>query len=493
MSGRPLSDPIQFEVIRRRFNIEVEPMFLTAEAMMTAQPLMLSAGDIPDFFEPGGNENLRKYAYHGYLMELPYDLLLEHAPNIVREINRYAPNIWPSYQLDGHNYGLRPSVWHDGRLPRLGIWRMDWLRAVGIESVPDTLEEYGVALHRFRHDDPDGNGVPDTYGMTGDLLSQYVTFTEVFGAYGVMPYNWMLKDGQVVWGGILPEAKQALALLREWYEDGIIHPDFQTDRWYREIPSKFDNGKVGYVNYMASFEAFNDDNPTSLINKMRTLQPGCELAPGVPPTGPDGLRGHRVWGAAGGGGVMAFGRHMSERPEAVVRLLRMLDAKMTDEAFWRECTIGRQGEHWDWKDPDVGQGSGIRFVPPYDNPQVRERVGLPSQEIFVGGTRAEIMRKYLPRDMIEWNESRRNPAWGRTDLFYSARAVPRAEEFLPDLERMQQMVYADIIVGKAPLEAFDRFVEDWRAAGGEILLKGARETYEDARKILERLSVISDQ
>lgn len=63
MAGRELSDPIKLQVIRRRWNLEIEPSYLTPEAMMTAQPLMLSAGDIPDVLDPGGTDNLRKYAH----------------------------------------------------------------------------------------------------------------------------------------------------------------------------------------------------------------------------------------------------------------------------------------------------------------------------------------------------------------------------------------------------------------------------------------------
>jgi putative aldouronate transport system substrate-binding protein len=488
MAGKSLSDPLKLQVIRKRWNIEIEPIYLTPEAMMTAQPLMLSSGNIPDVLAPGGSDSIRKYAYHGYLMELPYKLLAKHAPNIVKEINLYAPNIWPSYALDGHNYGLRPNLWYDGRLPRLGVWRMDWLHNVGIEKVPETLDEYEKALHLFRYNDPDGNGLKDTYGMTGDLMSQYVTFTEIFGAFGVMPYNWMLKDGRVVWGGVQPEAKETLALLHKWYADGLIHPDFLTDRWYKEIPGKFDNGKVGYLNYAASYEAFNENRPNSMINNMRLLQPGCELEPGVPPIGPRGDRGHRVWGVAGGGELYAFGRHMANRPEAVVRFVRMMDAMMTDESFWREATIGRQGEHWEWRNPEVGEGSGIRFLPPYDNAQLRERVGLPNNYIFVGGTRTEISSKYRPREMIEWNETNRNPDWGRADLFYAATTVPRAEEFLPDLQRMQQILYAKIIRGTAPLSDFDNFVKEWNASGGKILLEEAQKVYINAKKISQEMA-----
>ena len=55
---------------------------------------------------------------------------------------------------------------------------MDWLREVGIAEVPETLEEMYDALHEFRHDDPDGNGILDTYGFC-PVIRWSLTFVEV--------------------------------------------------------------------------------------------------------------------------------------------------------------------------------------------------------------------------------------------------------------------------------------------------------------------------
>lgn len=485
MAGHGQSRPQKLEVMRQRWNLEVDPMFLSPEAMSQAQPLMLSAGDIPDVFIPG--PNLRKYAENGYLMELPIEMLLEHAPNLMREINRHVPNIWPLFEYEGRNYAVLPSVWHDGEMPRLGIWRQDWLRAVGIDTVPETLEEVEEALRRFRYNDPNQSGVRDTYGMSGDLTSPYVTFTEIFGAFGVMPYNYMEQDGQVVWGGVQPGAREALMLLNRWYEEGLIHPEFLTDRWYQEVNTKFYNGRIGYVNYMSSYEAFQEENPMSVASRMRTLQPGAELAPGVPPTGPEGHRGHRVWGGAGIGGEFVFGRHMAERPRDVIRFLRMLEAIVVEEADWSRVTLGEEGVHWRWSGGGREAGEGIEFLPPFDTPQAREQAGLPSNSILMYGSQREIYEPYLPQDMVSWDREHRNTAWGKADLFHLARAVRTDGLRVGDLGRLQMTVYADIIRGVKPIEAFDDFVVDWHAQGGTDLLERARETYQRAKTVSERV------
>ncbi len=268
-----------------------------------------------------------------------------------------------------------------------------------------------------------------------------------------------------------------MILLNRWYNEGLIHPDFVVDRWFREVASKFKNGRVGYVNYMASYEAFNRHSPGSLYNIMQELQPGCELVPGVPPIGPDGHRGHRVWGAAGG--ITAFGIDAAKDPQMMIRVLRILDAKVADEEVYVETVLGKHGLHWEWVDPDTKE-QGVEWLPPYDSKRVREDLGLTSDSIFIDHAWPYITRKYLAKEMVEWNRTNRNTDWGRPDLFYWSTSVPRAQEFLADLEKLQMVAYADIIRGKRPVSDFDEFVKQWYEQGGQILLDEARKNYKQA-------------
>lgn len=482
-------------LVEERFNVEFVPMmFGSAEAFQTKLPMLLAAGEVPDAFNPGGSVNVRKFAHHGFLMEVPYELLLEHCPNLVRLVNEYAPNMWPGLSYERRNYTL-PLIWADGLHPRTGIWRMDWLKSVGIDTVPETLEEVYIALYRFRHNDPDGNGKKDTYGMSGDLQSWYVTFTEIFGAYGVLPFDWMERNGKVVWGGLLPETKEALGLLRKWYQEELIHPDFLTDRWYAEVNRKLYNGRIGYHNYMASYEAFDELNPSSVLCMMRELQPEAELTPGHPPIGPEGKRGHRVWGAASGFTV-AFGKHMAERPEVVIRLLRMFDAIATDERLYLESRVGRQGMHWEWRDPEVGQASGIKHIPPFDTKQRREQEGFIDPVHLSGagpfspcGGDPKMFTKYLPAEMVEFRQKHRRREWGRVDLFNWPEVVPMGEEYLGDLRHLQQTFFAEIIEGTRPLDDFDEFVKQWKEQGGDLLLAEAQKLYEFRREIFRKVGI----
>ena len=66
----------------------------------------------------------------------------------------------------------------------------------------------------------DGNGVDDTYGLgvTGSpnvLTRNYGSLVGFFDAFGAHPTIWVEKDGELVYGGIQPECKEALVKLQE--------------------------------------------------------------------------------------------------------------------------------------------------------------------------------------------------------------------------------------------------------------------------------------
>ena len=42
---------------------------------------------------------------------------------------------------------------------------------------------------------------------------------------------------------------------------------------------------------------------------------------------------------------------------------------------------------------------------------------------------------------------------------------------LPDLNKLEDKVFIDIVVGEAPLDSFDKFVNDWKKGGGDIVTR----------------------
>jgi putative aldouronate transport system substrate-binding protein len=474
------------EQLEARFNVELCPVILDYKGYSTKKPLMFAAGDVPDVILENDPIVLQRDAFHGFLLDIPYEVLREHAPHYVRDLNDNAPIGWLYAYWNGRNYGL-PTWQEGGGLSVPGVWRADWLQAVGIDEVPETLEEMHEAFRRFTFDDPDGNGVQDTFGFSGDAQSWWwASFQDIFGAYGVTPYDWQVTDGRVAWGGVLPEAKEALALLRQWYAEGLLDPEFVTDTYGsgKSLDRKLLNGVIGYRAFSAYFNYFDSSNPAGMNNMLQKLNPKGRFVPGKFPIGPGGRRGGRVWGK--GGWIIAFGKHLKDQPEKVVRVLHMLDAMVVDEDLFLATKYGQRGVHWDYRLPEVGPSGGLMPLPPYDDANQAQQAML---RFYNPGENAKFYMKYKTQRKLDFMRQHQNPKWSLTDALGKPDVVPSASQYMGDLRGRQMTVYAEIIRGDKSLEAFDAFVEEWHSRGGEVMTKEANDMYRMRETIYRQVGV----
>jgi len=261
-------------MLEERYNVELKPLFLDATAYQRKKPLMLSGGPVPDVIWEADPLSLQSAVRHGFVAEVPLELIQRLMPGYFRSVTEEAPDAWLYSSIGGRNYGI-PTFNREGSRPKPGLWRMDWLRNVGIERAPETIDEFHEALRRLTFDDPDRNGMDDTYGMSGDISNWWwVAFSEIFGAWGVIPFDWQEVDGRIVWGGVRPETRTVLKLLSDWYREGLIHPDFVTDNMLigQSLDRKFLGGRIGYLYYRGEHMNMNPRSHGSFYSKLVNLQ-----------------------------------------------------------------------------------------------------------------------------------------------------------------------------------------------------------------------------
>lgn len=154
------------------------------------------------------------------------------------------------YSLNGKVYAL--SAGFEGSTFTRSF-RKDWLDRLGMET-PQTTDELFEAARAFTEDDPDGNGLDDTIGLTSSRLWNLQDIFQAFGARlnntGEMSITWDPVSG--VWQDSMlkPEMADALAFIKRLYDAGYLDPDFITNEG-SNMRERLWTGKAGSSFYWA--------------------------------------------------------------------------------------------------------------------------------------------------------------------------------------------------------------------------------------------------
>ncbi len=139
------------------------------------------------------------------------------------------------------------------------LWiRQDWLDNLNLE-VPKTLEELDKVLYAFTFDDPDGNGVQDTYGLGGDGYDFRSFWPWVQGSgegRGRKDFQ-RDTDGSYFYGPATEDAKIWVDRVSKLYADGVITPNIVTDT---DRDEEMANGGFG-----VTYSWVNWNNPSSAV------------------------------------------------------------------------------------------------------------------------------------------------------------------------------------------------------------------------------------
>ncbi|WP_139996219.1 extracellular solute-binding protein [Paenibacillus paridis] len=466
LPGNLVENSYAQQYIEKKFNIKIKPYLNPQDGYMDKQRILLGSGDIPDVFYVPDPQDINRYAAQGLIAEVPKELIEQHAADSFKVLNDFAPQAWYYSNYNGSNYGL-PTVYYTGQYNSKQIWRDDLLKKAGVESIPVTLEEYENAFAKLK-----AIGV---YGITSYGNSDYNQFHSIFGAFGIMPIQWMEKDGRIVNGAVQPEAKEALALLADWFKKGYIDPEFVTGK---ELDVKFANGKVAFFDSGAT-NALDETNPNSMISKIKQLNPEGSVAFGELPKGPGGQYGW-AWGT--GGHIWAFGKQLQGQPEKMAKILEIMNTIQNDEETFKALAWGEEGKHWSYNDAAAGLESGLKRLSPFDDGAKLQAEGLRDAGMttaFANQGNPALYEKFASKQDLELLKLNSIP---KTDLFGKSGVLPSSGTYWGDLSKLKVEAYTAIIFGNKPVSYFDDFVKQWNDLGGEQLEKEANELYAQIKK-----------
>ena len=243
-----VEEPNQLKAIQKieeATNVHVNWTVVDASSAKEQFGLMLASGEYPDIirdvgsYYPGGTE---KGVQDGVLADLTEAVEL-YMPNY-NALRKSNPQLEKDTMTDdGRIVGTRTITSYFGDVRGERVWagmvlRQDWLNDLGLE-VPRTIDEWETVLTAFKENYPDCEA-PLMIGTNG-----YDLFSNFLSAYGCL--SDFYRDGDTVKYGPLEDGyKEWLMLFHDWYEKGLIDPNFMTNAADMMSPADYiGTGKAG--------------------------------------------------------------------------------------------------------------------------------------------------------------------------------------------------------------------------------------------------------
>ena len=235
--------------LEARLGIDLKITIVPGSDLKTKLNTMLAAGEEPDIYDCDA----------ATLVEL---LEAGRIANLEPYLAEYGPDMLASYGDSLHaapanKEGFYAVFKNNNGIIKNFTFRTDWLKAVGKE-LPTTTEELYEVLKAFTFDDPDGNGVNDTYGIAPSIEG-FGTFECLFTTFGIplasvsnfTGNSVLLEDGTVTTALKHPNFLEAITFINKLYKEGIMDPDFATITQMQAFERLW-NSKVGCISFQAN-------------------------------------------------------------------------------------------------------------------------------------------------------------------------------------------------------------------------------------------------
>ncbi len=285
------------------FGVDLNLIGAPSEGWIDKLSLKINANEVPDmFFFLPSNPQYRTWVELGIIQPLD-DLIAD--TTYIKEIIEH-PN-YKNTTINGKHYFIPLiSVQNSHAM----YYRKDWLDKLGM-SEPKTLDEYTEMLRAFTEDDPDGNGVDDTYGVSLSKVSGWLS--SLYATFGVKP-NWN-KNGDKYEAYYMTDGyKDMLTWLADIYAKGYVQKEYFLDTDQQKLEN-FYSGKAG------STFANSGSSVDKIVTSVETANPNAEVDVLMPPSNGDNKGGMVAYGGFYGG--WSFSSAM-ENPEKAIKMLDFL-------------------------------------------------------------------------------------------------------------------------------------------------------------------------
>lgn len=471
-------------LLNERLNVQNQNVFEAMDEQYTDSVTMVIAqNDLPDVMIVEDLDELQ------YLVD--NDMIADLTDSYNNCMSDTIKNIYGSYGRDildvvtfgGKIMAIPETNISDG--PNL-IWlRKDWMDALGL-SAPRTLSDVEEIIRQFKEKDPGHNGAGNTVGLVCDTslcggcgYSSEYTLDIIFAAYGAFPKQWIYdEDGNVVYGSVQPEAKEALAHIHELYKEGILDQDFLM-RTSSNLIELIVDGQCG--SFFGPWWA-----PNNPLMQAVEQNKDAEWQPYLIATEKSGLTSYHTQNPSGKYIVVRKGY---EYPEIACKIVSVLFDYLRYNDRDNQEIVDYYKENVD--------PTARPFAINVDYNNALQICYGELNHVFAGDKSADELN-VLEYSYYEACESYLKDAenasaedWaaytsritackilndGRTNKVESL-YFGETETMVTDwwsLENLESDTYLKIVTGESSLDEFDRFVENWYQNGGETITKEVR-------------------
>lgn len=348
-NGESFDDNIVEKMFRDYLNIDFQAKWLIDSTQYDSQlNLAINGNELPDMFV-ASKAQVYSMAVNGQITDMT-DIYEEYITDSAREVLEFQGGVaFDPVTVDGRIYALPlPNDFSD-EITVMYI-RQDWLDALGREA-PTTLDELIDLAIAFATEDPDGNGVDDTFGIATDCYLNYLA--ELIG-HPLNAYRgiWVTdEDGKLVHGEMTDEYKEMIKVVNKLYHAGGIDSEFAV----KDINSMANDIAVGKCGiYPGSFWAIYWMLGMSMDNDINANWKAYPII-----AKEDGSYNPRALDTTYRYLVVRSG---FEHPEAAVKAVNLWQEMWQGSLFEEYNAIGSLGY-----DTDLKYYSPIFFDPPYKN------------------------------------------------------------------------------------------------------------------------------
>ena len=398
-------------------------------------------------------------------------------PRIKEMFESYGSDLWDMGSFDGRLMAIPETVTDHG--PRLLWLRKDWMDELGLEE-PKTLEDAFDIIESFvankmgTSDDEDPVGLVCDTDLVGNTSSSY-SVEPVFDKFYASPQQWVNQNGQIVYGSVTQETKNALSYLHELYERGVLDQNFAL-RAQNNLRDLVVDGKCGAFFCLW----WTPNNPlVDVYEKDKEIDwEPYYLQKSETDDAYDSFRDNKY----------VVVRKGYEHPEIVMKIISVLfdytryeanDADEVNEYFALNVdpTARPLVINVDYNEATFQITKDIRAVE--DGTKKEESLSAIEKSYYDACESFLHGKSSTPADWAAY-KSRISAVGLLVDGGYQSeerRYLDDTDGELPkSLQQLEKKSFIQIIMGEKPISYFDTFVKEWYDQGGEEITEQIRKT-----------------